>query len=119
MKQLQKLIKSFCFALRGIMIVFREEQNFRIQLVGTILVFIGMAYFQLKAWEKIALTLVIVLVLVLELINSIMERFVDMVSPRLHARAMEVKDIMAGAVLISSLGAAAVGGLIFVPRFFE
>lgn len=117
MNQFHKLLKSFGFALRGIKTVFREEQNFRLQLAGTLLVFIGMFYFQIKTWERSALTLVIVIVLVLELINSTMERFVDMASPRLHTQAMNIKDIMAGAVLIASVGATIVGILIFLPHF--
>ncbi|MBI5230195.1 MAG: diacylglycerol kinase family protein [Candidatus Magasanikbacteria bacterium] len=117
MNQLRTLIKSFSCAARGIATVFREEQNFRIQLAGTFLVFMGMIYFQLKIWERSALMLVIIIVLVLELINSAMERFVDMTSPRLHAQAMDIKDIMAGAVFIASVGAAVVGVLIFFPYF--
>lgn len=77
-----------------------------------------MMYFQMRIWEKSALTLVIVIVLVLELINSAMERFVDVISPRLHSQAEDVKDVMAGAVLIASVGAAIIGVLIFLPYFY-
>ncbi|HBW73751.1 MAG TPA: hypothetical protein DEF59_00615 [Candidatus Magasanikbacteria bacterium] len=118
MKQFQKLIKSFSFALRGIATVFKEEQNFRLQLAGTLLVFIGIWFFRLKVWQISALTLVIIIVLVLELINSIMERFVDVVSPRLHSQAKDIKDIMAGAVLIASIGSVIIGVLIFLPYIF-
>ena len=65
--------------------------------------------------QAIALLLLIILVLTLELINSILERFVDVFKPRIHPMVEEIKDLMAGAVLIASLGALIVGLLIFLP----
>jgi len=53
---------------------------------------------------------------VLELLNSAVERLVDLFKPRIHEYAEEVKDIMAGAVLMGSIGAAVVGVIVFWPH---
>ena len=119
MIHISKLLRSFLFALRGIKTVFKEEQNFRIQIAGTLLVFIGMILLKLKTWEQTVLVLVVMLILVLELINSIFERFADLLRPRLHQGVEEVKDIMAVAVLVASVGSVFVGLQIFAPYFFE
>ena len=78
-----------------------------------------MIWFPLPLWQAVALLLLIVFVLSLELINSILERFVDVFKPRIHPMVEEIKDLMAGAVLIASLGALLVGLLIFVPYFWN
>jgi diacylglycerol kinase len=57
-------------------------------------------------------------VLVLELINSSMERLVDLVKPQLHESARDIKDLMAAAVLMASFFAVLIGLMIFLPSFF-
>ncbi len=111
----RKIIKSFRYALKGLVLVFKEEQNFRIQIIAALAVFILMFVFETKNWEKVALILVISLVLVLELINSIFERVVDILKPRVHFYVEAIKDIMAAAVFLASLTALAVGLIIFIP----
>lgn len=115
MLQIRKLLRSFYYAWRGVVLVFKEEQNFRIQLIVALAIAVLMFVLPVKNWEKVALLLVMAFVLVLELINSIMERIVDMLKPRLHIYVESIKDIMAAAVLISSLVALAVGLIIFIP----
>ena len=73
--------------------------------------------FKIKVWEAVALLLVIMIVLVLELINSVFERVVDVLKPRMHPYVETVKDIMAAVVLLSSLGAILIGILILGPYF--
>ncbi|MCK5412975.1 MAG: diacylglycerol kinase [Candidatus Pacebacteria bacterium] len=116
MFHLKKFVKSISFAGRGLRSVFRE-QNFRIQILFSIIVIFFIIIFQLKLWETIVLLMMIVLVLVLEIINSIFERIVDILEPRVHPYAKNIKDMMAAAVLVASLGALIVGCLIFWPYF--
>jgi len=74
-----------------------------------------MFYFRVKPWETVALVLVIVSVLVLELLNTIFEHLSDILKPRLHHYINIIKDLMAAAVLLASLGAIVVGLIIFWP----
>lgn len=115
MFHLKKILRSFQYAIRGLVLVFREEQNFRVQTIAALVVFILMFVLETKNWEKVALILVICLVLVLELINSIFERVTDILKPRVHFYVEAVKDLMAAAVLLASLAALAVGLIIFIP----
>jgi len=74
-----------------------------------------MIYFQVTLGQAIILFMVMMLVIVLELINTIFEKMVDMLRPRIHYYAEVIKDIMAATVLISSIGAIIIGILIFAP----
>ena len=110
----KKFARSLSHAMRGFKCVFRE-QNFRIQIAFALIVIFFILLFGLKIWETAALAMMITLVLVLEIINSIFERIVDILEPRVHPYAKAIKDMMATAVLIASLGAAFVGVAIFWP----
>ncbi len=112
MFSLKKLARSFSHAIRGFRCVFKE-QNFKIQIAFAVIVIFFILFFGLKIWETVALVMMITLVLVLEIINSIFERIVDILEPRVHPYAKTIKDMMAAAVFIASLGAAFVGVVIF------
>jgi diacylglycerol kinase len=115
MDNFKKLFKSFRYAFRGLKYVLRNEQNFQLEILGGVFVVVLMYLFPTRSLEKIALFIVIFAVLVIELINTIFERVVDMLKPRVHPYAQVVKDIMAAAVLLSSIGAVIVGVGIFYP----
>jgi diacylglycerol kinase len=117
MNSFRKLFKSFRYATRGLKYVLKHEQNFQIEILGGLFVVILMYLFPTRSLEKIALFIVILAVLVMELINTIFERVVDMLKPRVHPYAQLVKDVMAAAVLLSSIGAVVVGIIIFWPYF--
>ena len=115
MVSLEKLFKSFGYAAKGLARVAREEQNFRLELLGAAVVVALMFIFDLRDVERAILTLAIVSVLVLELMNSIFERMVYLLKPRIHHYVEDIKDIMAGTVLVASVGSALIGLLIFWP----
>lgn len=113
------LFRSFAHAARGLVTVFRSEQNFRIQLSVALFVFIAMFALKTTRAEKVALVVVAAGVLVLELLNSVLERFIDLVKPRLHDYAREIKDLMAAAVLLTSIVSVIVGVLILYPYVLD
>ena len=115
MIQIRALINSFKYAIKGVSYVFRHEQNFRIQIFASILVILAMIIFGLRRSEVIVICLIIFLILILELLNSALEKFVDIIKPRLHIQAEIVKDIMAAMVFSASLGAMIIGSIIFWP----
>lgn len=115
---LTTLLKSFRYAVKGFRYVLANEQNFRIQIIASIIVCFLMVYFQVKVWEAVALIIVMGMVLILELVNTIFEKIVDILKPRIHHYVEVIKDIMATAVLMASVGAAIVGIIIFYPYIF-
>ncbi len=115
MFSLKRLKKSFGFAGAGLARIFREEQSFRVQAVVAIMVICAMLVFDMKGLERAVLTLAIAMVLVLELMNSIFERVVDLLKPRVHLHVKEIKDVMAGTVLVAAIAAVLVGIMIMWP----
>ncbi|MBI2482722.1 diacylglycerol kinase [Candidatus Uhrbacteria bacterium] len=115
MLSLRQFLQSLRFAWRGLLLVARSEQNFRIQLSVAGAVGVLAMLFRIRVGEVLVLALVATAVLVLECINSAVERLLDLVQPRLHGYVREIKDMMAAAVLVASLGAALIGGVILLP----
>lgn len=119
MDNFKKLFKSFHHAFRGLKYVLKNEQNFQLEILIGIFVVILMFVFDIRDWQKAALFLVIFSVLAVELINTILERVVDILKPRVHPYAQLIKDVMAAAVLIASIGAIVIGVIIFYPYVKE
>lgn len=115
----QRLKKSFSFAFNGLKIIVKKEQNFHIHFLIAGLVIILGFIFQIHVWEWIILLLMIFFVILLEIVNTVMERLVDMLKPRVHIYAKEIKDIMSAAVLFAAVFSIIIGLLIFIPNFLE
>jgi undecaprenol kinase len=94
----------------------RYEKNFQNQAAVALLVVIAMVYFRLTRGEKVILLLVFMEVLIMELLNTVVERVVDILKPRLHPYARLIKDLMASAVLVSAILAIVIGIIIFWPH---
>lgn len=110
-----QFLRSLHYAARGVTRVWREEQNFRLQVAAGIAVVILMFLLGVSSVEKSVLTLAIALVLVLELLNSALERVVDMLKPRLHHYVEEIKDVSAAMVLLAAIASAVIGVTVFWP----
>lgn len=112
---MKQLVRSFYHALRGIGYTLRYERNFLVECsVGGVVVFL-MLLLPLSNIERAILIFAIAFVLVLELTNTALERVIDILKPRVHPYARIVKDVMAGAVLLSATFALMIGLLIFFP----
>ncbi|KKW34433.1 MAG: diacylglycerol kinase [Candidatus Giovannonibacteria bacterium GW2011_GWA2_53_7] len=109
-------LKSIRYALRGTGSLWRSEQNFRIQVLAGVIVLVLMTLLPLETWERILLLLLVASVLVLEAINSVIERLVDVLKSRIHPSVRDMKDIMAATVLFASVLAAVIGAMILLPR---
>lgn len=108
-------LASFRFASEGLLYVFVTQRNFRVHLaIAAIVVALGL-WLQLApaSWAILALT--IGAVLVTEIFNTAAERLVDLVSPDYHPLAKQVKDLAAGAVLVSAIVSVIVGLLVLGP----
>jgi len=107
-------IKSFGWARNGLRAVWREERNFRIQLViGTLAVIAGfLSDFVAVQWVLLVMT--IALVLMGEIVNTVIEDICDKIQPEHDPAIGKIKDMMAGYVLLSSVAAVIVGLFIFL-----
>lgn len=119
MIKLKRLVKSFTYAFRGLFKIVREEQNLRVHFVVAWLVVLLGFFLKIKPVEWTIIILAISLVILMEVINSAVERVSDVLKPRIHDYVKEIKDIMAAAVMVSSLVAVIIGFIIFSPYLLK
>lgn len=108
------MIKNFKHAFNGIIFALKEK-SFRVMFLIALAVFILGFLLNITATETLIIIMTVTLVLGLELINSQVERTLDIISPQKDERVREIKDISAGAVLVASIGSAFIGFIIFLP----
>ncbi len=102
--------------MRGVIVFFRTERNARIELFFAIVaIFLGWIL-QISVIEFCIVLLCIAAVIGAEAINSTIEHLADFQTKEIHPAIRDIKDISAGAVLITSLMALVVGILIFGPK---
>jgi diacylglycerol kinase (ATP) len=107
------ILDSFNWAFEGIIHVLRTQRNLRIHFAIAIAVIAAAAALGVDRIELIVLLLAIAFVLVAEMVNSAIEGAIDVSTTSFDPNAKLAKDIAAGAVLIASVTAIAVGYLIF------
>jgi diacylglycerol kinase (ATP) len=107
------LLESFNYAFEGIIHVLRTQRNLRIHFLAAILVFAGAVAVGVTRIQLIALVLAVAFVLVAEMLNTAIEGVIDVSTTSFDPNAKLAKDIAAGAVLIASITAVAVGFLVF------
>ena len=110
------LVSSFGYAFAGLAYCFRSQRNFRIHLAIALVaslvgIFLGLAWVE---WAVLAA--MVTLVLCAEMVNTMIEALVDLVTAEYHPLAKVAKDVAAGIVLVTAIGAVAVGLAIFLPK---
>lgn len=109
-------LKSFAYALQGMAFLVRTEPNARVHLLATILVCAAGVYFSLSRADWLWIVAAIVLVWSAEAFNTALEQLADALHPERHPGIGRAKDAAAAAVLIAALGAAVIGGVVFMPH---
>ena len=114
---MKKFLKSFKHAIRGIAFVSKEERNFQIQLVIATLLIVFMIASDFSPLEISLIIFAIVIVLMSEIINTVIEDLLNKLHPNQDRTVGKIKDMIAGFVLIASLGSLAVGIIVFIAHF--
>ena len=105
----RNLLDSFNCAIEGFIYVVKTQRNMRLHFLIAVLVITSSLFLSLDAVEMLILIFTIALVLIAEMMNTAVEFLVDMITDAYHPLARIVKDICAGAVLISAATAVVVG----------
>ena len=113
------LIKSFQHAFCGILTSFVIGRNIKVHYIAALAAILGGLYFGISKVEFLIILLVSTQVICLEMVNTAIERTVDLVTVEYHLYAKIAKDIAAGAVLVASIFATIIGGIIFLPYIFK
>lgn len=111
-------IKSFGFAIEGIITFFKTQHNAWIHAFAAIFVVVFGFVLKVNSNEWCILALAIALVFISEMLNTAIEFLTDIVSPDYNLQAKKVKDVAAGAVLIASISAVVIGVIIFLPKLW-
>jgi len=104
-------------SIEGILWAARTQRHMRYHLVAALAVLLVALLLRVSALEVVLLALAMVLVLLAELLNTALEAVVDLASPEFHPLAKRAKDVAAGAVLVTSVGAVTIGYLV-LARYF-
>lgn len=108
-----KILKSFKCAAKGAIYTIKNERNMRIHTVISAYVLLFSCFFHLSVVRYAVLFLTIGSVLTLEMVNTSIEAIIDICSNEYNSIAKIAKDIAAGAVMIASVVAVAIGIMFF------
>jgi diacylglycerol kinase len=113
------LLESFKYACQGFGYSFKTQRNFRIHCGAAVLLAIIFFAFPFAVWETLFLLSAAFAVLISELINTAIEKTIDLYTAVYHPLAKTAKNCAAAAVLLAALYAVLVGLVLLLPRFFE
>ncbi len=115
---LRHQVKSFGYAFDGIIYSFDKGTHFKMQTIALLLVVILGFVYKINSTEWLVLILISSAVISAEATNTAIEEACNMLHPDQHPRARMSKHCAAGAVLILSIAAIAIGLIIFLPKIF-
>jgi len=115
----RRRVESFKYAFKGLFHALLNEANFRIQVVIVILSVLLGFYFKIEYVEWAILTLSMGFLLTAEMINTVIEEFIDHLIQKEHPGAKIIKDLGAGFVLVSGITAAIILFLIFGGKIID
>jgi undecaprenol kinase len=114
----KRLKRSFSYAFCGIFTAWKEA-NFKIHVMAAFLTASAGLAVQLSKWEWIILFLLFAGMFALEMVNTAIEKIVDLATQDYHPLAKEAKDLAAGAVLVYAIFSVVIGMIIFLPKLFR
>jgi diacylglycerol kinase len=115
---LAKFIAGFGFAFSGLWYAIRTQINMKVHIsIATLAIALGIAL-HISAVEFAIIFVTIAGVLVAEMFNTVIELYVDLASPSYHPLAKIIKDVAAGAVLLSAIIAIIIALFVFGPHLW-
>ena len=112
-------IRSFKYALRGLSVMLVSQKNAWIHMTATAVVCVVSAFLGIKPQEWCWIVLAITGVWTAEGLNTALEFLTDIASPEFHPLAEKAKDVAAGAVLITAIGAVVIGAIVLGPYMYK
>jgi len=112
----RSVVESFNSAIEGFLYVIKTQKNMRVHFLAAVMILLIAIYIHIPPEQVIILCCVISLVLILEMVNTAIEHTIDMFTETFHPLARIIKDVTAGAVLLSAVNAFVAGYLIFQYR---
>jgi diacylglycerol kinase (ATP) len=111
----KRFIKSFKYAFEGVHYAFKNDKNLLVHLLVAFLVINVSIALHVEPYQMAILGLTMMMVITAEMINSAIEKMVDLITKEHRQEAKIAKDVAAGMVLVTAIAAAIIGTLIFLP----
>ena len=108
-------LKMFKYALNGLLDILKNEKNMKIHFLAFVIVIICGIYFKIKGFEWVLILFSVSLVFITEIINTALERIVNIISPDFNKSAGQIKDLSAASVLIAAITSVIIGAIVFIP----
>lgn len=115
-KGFSHVIKAFGYSMQGLKAAWQFEEAFRLELLALVVMLPAALWLGADGVERALLVGSLLLVLIVELINSAIEAVVDRVGVEHHTLAGRAKDIGSAAVFLALLNVTCVWGLVLFPR---
>jgi diacylglycerol kinase len=112
---MKKTLNAFVYAFNGLKHAYKNEKNFRIEICCAAIACAAGFLFRISDIAWLIILLNIGLVLSAELFNTVIERLCDLYSTEIDPRIKVIKDGSAAAVLVTSIVAAVIAAIIFIP----
>lgn len=112
-------LASFKYAFRGLKAVISSERNAKIHIFFAIVAVIASIVFKISLLEFLFVLSSIILVFFAEIINTAVEKTLDLISQENNHQVQLTKDMLAAAVLVTAFGSIVVAGVVFVPKIIN
>jgi len=119
MFNLKRFYKSFYYALQGVHFALKTDQNLVIHFLIACFIILFSLLLKVTPFEMGILGVTILVMISAEMVNTSIEKMVDLITKEHRTEAKIAKDVAAGMVLLTSVGAAIIGLLIFLPYIFR
>lgn len=114
----RKLFSSFGYALDGLYLAVKLDQNVRFHLITSVLVLLVSFILKISTVEFLFIIMAIFFVLISEMVNTAIEEMTNLIIREHHFSARIAKDVAAGAVLLSAVFAVIVASIILLPKLY-
>ena len=112
---MQRFFRSLGYALNGLLQLIRHERNYQIHIAAFVGVLALGIFFGISSMEWVMIFLISALVMGLEAINTAIEHFCNLYSSEVNEHIKKIKDVAAGAVLITAVFAVCIAVVVFLP----
>jgi diacylglycerol kinase len=105
--------QNFKYAFIGLRYILKHEKTARVHLFAAAMALLLGLLLHLSSTQWVAIFFAIIIVFLAEITNTALEKTLDLIEPREHPQVKIIKDMAAGAVLVTATGAAIIGVAVF------
>jgi diacylglycerol kinase len=115
-ERIRKHTISFRNAFGGLFYAFKSQPNFQIHFLLSFIALLGGFLLEISYIEMLIIVLMIIVGLITEMLNTAIESITDLITSEWKQEAKIAKDVSAGMMLLTAVGACIIAGIIFLPR---